>query len=96
VARLQPQVPRLLAAADAVATIDALGALARHARQARWVAPEFGDEPGMEIRGARHPVVEQQVEQFVANDCVLGPGRRLLVITGPNMAASRPTCARSG
>jgi DNA mismatch repair protein MutS len=85
VARLQPQVPRLLAAADAVATIDALGALARHARQARWVAPEFGDEPGMEIRGARHPVVEQQVEQFVANDCVLGPGRRLLVITGPNM-----------
>jgi DNA mismatch repair protein MutS len=30
-------------------------------------------------------VVEEQIEQFVANDCTLGPGRRLLVITGPNM-----------
>jgi DNA mismatch repair protein MutS len=78
-------VARLLATADAVATIDALGALARHARRARWTAPRFGDEPGIEIRGARHPVVEAQIEQFVANDCVLGPGRRLLVITGPNM-----------
>ena len=85
VARLQPQVARLLATADAVATIDALGALARHARRARWTAPEFGAAPGIEIRGARHPVVEEQIEQFVANDCTLGPGRRLLVITGPNM-----------
>ncbi len=85
VARLQPHVAALLATADAVATIDALAALARHARQARWIAPEFSEAPGTEIRGARHPVVEEQVEQFVANDCALGPGRRLLVITGPNM-----------
>ena len=85
IARLQPRVARLLATADAVATIDALAALARHARRARWTAPEFSDAPGIEIRGARHPVVEEQIEQFVANDCTLGPGRRLLVITGPNM-----------
>ena len=83
--RLQPRVAELLATADAVATIDALAALARHAQQARWAAPEFSNAPGMQIRGARHPVVEDQVEQFVANDCTLGPGRRLLVITGPNM-----------
>ncbi len=85
IARLQPRVAELLATADAVATVDALAALARHAQRARWVAPEFGDAPGVEIRGARHPVVEDQIEQFVANDCTLGPGRRLLVITGPNM-----------
>ena len=85
VGRLQPRVPGLLATADAVATIDALAALARHAQRARWVAPEFSDAPGMQIRGARHPVVEDQIEQFVANDCTLGAGRRLLVITGPNM-----------
>jgi DNA mismatch repair protein MutS len=84
-ARLQPAVRELLATADAVASVDALAALARHAQRARWVAPEFVDSPGLEIRGARHPVVEDQIEQFVANDCVLGPGRRLLVITGPNM-----------
>jgi len=85
VTTLQPQMNALLSTADAVASIDALAALARHARRARWIAPEFGDAPGMEIRGARHPVVEDQIEQYVANDCTLGPGRRLLVITGPNM-----------
>jgi len=85
IARLQPRVAELLATADAVASIDALAALARHAQRARWVAPEFSAAPGLEVRGARHPVVEDQIEQFVANDCVLGPGRRLLVITGPNM-----------
>jgi DNA mismatch repair protein MutS len=84
-ARLRPSAPALLATADAVATIDALAALARHARRARWVAPQFGSEPGLEIRGARHPVVEAQLERFIANDCVLRPGRRLLVVTGPNM-----------
>jgi len=83
--RLQPKVTALLATADAVATVDALAALARHAERARWVAPQFSDAPGLQIRGARHPVVEAQIEQFVANDCTLGPGRRLLVITGPNM-----------
>ena len=84
-ARLQPQVPALLACADVVAGVDALAALARHAQRARWVAPEFSDAPGLEIRGARHPVVEAQIETYIANDCTLGPGRRLLVITGPNM-----------
>ncbi len=73
VARLQPHVAALLGTADAVASIDALAALARHARHARWVAPEFSAAPGIELRGARHPVVEDQIEQFVANDCRLGP-----------------------
>jgi DNA mismatch repair protein MutS len=82
---LKPQVAALLATADAVACVDALAALARHAQRARWVAPQFSAAPGLEIRGARHAVVEQQIETFVANDCVLEPGRRLLVITGPNM-----------
>jgi len=84
-ARLRSQVPALLASAEAVASVDALAALARHAQRARWVAPEFGDAPGLEIRAARHPVVEAQLETFVANDCTLSPGRRLLLITGPNM-----------
>jgi DNA mismatch repair protein MutS len=84
-ARLQAHVAALLASADAVASVDALAALARHAQRARWVAPEFSDAPGIELRAARHPVVEAQLEDYVANDCTLRPGRRLLVITGPNM-----------
>ena len=33
----------------------------------------------------RHPVVEAQIESFIANDCRLSPARRMLLITGPNM-----------
>jgi DNA mismatch repair protein MutS len=78
-------VPALQAAADAIASLDVLGALAHHARLARWVEPELTDRAGLEIRGGRHAVVERELEAYVPNDCVLHPGRRLLVITGPNM-----------
>jgi DNA mismatch repair protein MutS len=82
---LAAHVPALQAAADAIAALDVLGALARHARLARWVAPELTERPGLEISGGRHAVVERELETYVPNDCVLHPGRRLLVITGPNM-----------
>ena len=75
----------LMQAAAAVAAIDALGAFARHAIGARWCRPVLDDRPGIEIEGARHPVVEHMLEHYVPNDCRLVPGRRLLVITGPNM-----------
>ncbi len=71
--------------ADALASIDALLALANHAQRARWVRPQFVDAPQIDIRGARHAVVERECETYVPNDCALRPGRRLLVITGPNM-----------
>ena len=71
--------------AAALAELDLLGALAERAQALGWVAPEFSDEAGIEIEQGRHPVVEAQVEQFVANDCCLSPDRKLLLITGPNM-----------
>jgi DNA mismatch repair protein MutS len=78
-------VPALQAAADAIAALDVLVALARHARLARWVEPELTERAGLEIRAGRHAVVERELEVYVPNDCVLHTGRRLLVITGPNM-----------
>ena len=78
-------VPAVQRAADALAALDVVAALAHHARLARWVAPELVDRVGIEIRGARHAVVEHEPDTYVPNDCVLHPGRRLLVITGPNM-----------
>jgi DNA mismatch repair protein MutS len=42
-------------------------------------------EPGLALAGARHPVVERQIDDYVPNDCRLDPARRLLVVTGPNM-----------
>ncbi len=71
--------------ASALASIDALAALAEHARSNNWVAPELVDSADIMIEAGRHPVVEHSIEQFTPNDCELGPQRRMLLITGPNM-----------
>ncbi|HEX7684577.1 MAG TPA: DNA mismatch repair protein MutS [Trinickia sp.] len=71
--------------AAALAELDLLAAFADRAQALGWVAPEFSEEPGIDIEQGRHPVVEAQVEQFVANDCRLSTNRKLLLITGPNM-----------
>jgi DNA mismatch repair protein MutS len=48
--------------------------------------PELTDEAGIHIAGGRHPVVEGCLDSpFVPNDAHLDEGRRMLVITGPNM-----------
>ena len=71
--------------AQAVALADVLVALARHAAQHQWCKPVLSEQPGIHISQGRHPVVENVIERFIANDCQLTPERRLLLITGPNM-----------
>ncbi|WP_250525989.1 DNA mismatch repair protein MutS [Caballeronia sp. GAWG2-1] len=71
--------------AAALAELDLLGAFAERAHALDWVAPEFAAGAGIDIEQGRHPVVEAQVEQFIANDCCLSQERKLLLITGPNM-----------
>ncbi|MBO5658277.1 MAG: DNA mismatch repair protein MutS [Duodenibacillus sp.] len=83
--RLAQWIEPLMQSARAVAAVDVLVGFSLHAHEARWVAPELTESPGIEIYQARHPVVEHMLEQYVPNDCRLVPGRRLLVITGPNM-----------
>ena len=72
--------------AAALAEIDALACLAERAASLRWSPARLVDEPVIAIRGGRHPVVESLRDQpFEPNDLRLDPGRRMLVITGPNM-----------
>jgi len=80
-----PHVPAVLRAAEALASLDALAALAEHAAHANWVRPQLVSEAGLQVEGARHPVVERSLEVYVPNDCRLDPGRRMLIVTGPNM-----------
>ncbi|MBI1395251.1 MAG: DNA mismatch repair protein MutS [Betaproteobacteria bacterium] len=82
---LVPEVPCLQACAAALAETDTLATFAERARTLDLVAPELADDEGIAIEAGRHPVVETQVDQFVANDTRLESGRRLLLITGPNM-----------
>ncbi|MFD1711194.1 DNA mismatch repair protein MutS [Ottowia sp. GY511] len=88
--QLQPHVPALTRFARALATLDALAALAERSLTLNWQAPDFVREPCIDIRGGRHPVVEARLQEttgapFIANDTALGPKARLQIITGPNM-----------
>ena len=87
---LQAYVPPLTRLARALASLDALCALAERSLTLAWCAPQFVEHPCIEISQGRHPVVqarlaEQSNGNFIANDTQLGPKQRLQVITGPNM-----------
>jgi len=82
---LAPHLPALQRAGSAIAELDALAAFAERAAALDWSAPEFVDEPTIEIDAGRHAVVESQVDHFIANDTRLSPARQMLLITGPNM-----------
>ena len=72
--------------ATALAELDVLACLAERARSLDLVAPELTETPGIAIEGGRHPVVEAASDgPFVPNDVRLEAGRRMLVVTGPNM-----------
>lgn len=72
--------------ANVIAELDILANLAERAHTLNFVCPTLCNEPGIQIRGGRHPVLEQVIsEKFIANDIELNPARRMLIITGPNM-----------
>ncbi len=82
---LEPWVTHWQVLGRAIAELDVLANFAERALSLRWTRPRFSLAPGLEIRAGRHPVVEAGVERYVPNDCLLGPSRRMMLITGPNM-----------
>ena len=79
----------LAACAHTLARLDVLQSCARLAEGGRWCRPLVTDGEDFSIAAGRHPVVEAALAghgQFVPNDIDLGPARRLLLLTGPNMA----------
>ena len=79
----------IAATADALARLDVAAGLAERAAEGGWARPTLVEEACFAVEGGRHPVVEAAVaksgERFVANDCTLGDGNRLWLVTGPNM-----------
>ncbi len=84
---LSDYISQLQRIAQSIAEMDVLAAFAQHAHLQAYVSPIFCDETVIEIEAGRHPVVESQVDNFVANDVRLGDEvkRQMLIITGPNM-----------
>jgi DNA mismatch repair protein MutS len=88
-AELMHSLTGLQHAARGVALLDVLTTLAERASTLEWQRPTFTDEPVLDIKSGRHPVVEANLarhsQRFTANDCCLSDRRRMLLITGPNM-----------
>jgi DNA mismatch repair protein MutS len=87
---LQPHLATLGALASALASIDALAALAERAQTLGWTRPQFVVHPCIDIDAGRHPVVEARLAQtgsapFIANHCRLDAKTRMVILTGPNM-----------
>jgi DNA mismatch repair protein MutS len=96
--RTSDQGERLCMVGERLAALDVLAGLAEVAQRHDHRRPEIVDEPVLEIRQGRHPVVERMIERgrFVPNDVVLQAGHagdpgseaeaaRVWLITGPNM-----------
>jgi DNA mismatch repair protein MutS len=80
-------------AARALAEIDLAAAWADLAVGENWCEPRIDDSRALNLRSARHPVVERALRRgggpaFVANDCALSEGETpaIWLLTGPNMA----------
>jgi DNA mismatch repair protein MutS len=87
--KVAAQTARLLQTAEVLATIDALASLAELAASRQYCRPELSDEPILEIRDGRHPVLDQTLPSgtFVPNDVTFEPADGFLwLITGPNMS----------
>jgi len=79
----------LAKAADALATLDAAQSAARLAESGTWTRPVVTQDEAFMIKSGRHPVVESALSgqaAFVPNHCDLSSDRRVLLLTGPNMA----------
>ena len=83
---LNQDLQQLQDCASAISEIDLLATLAERAHSLNFCQPTLTDKPGITIHEGRHPVVEQvSSEPFVANGLQMDSGRKMLIITGPNM-----------
>jgi len=86
--RLAKARDRFLFMADIVAALDYWQGLAESARVNEWNRPALHDGMEIEIEAGRHPVVEEAMgaSNYIPGDLRMDKDRRILLITGPNMA----------
>jgi DNA mismatch repair protein MutS len=86
--RIAEEVGRLQLLAGVVARIDVVAGFADVAIDLRYCRPVVDNSLDVDITAGRHPVVESMPldDRFVPNDIKMGDRRRLVVLTGPNMA----------
>jgi DNA mismatch repair protein MutS len=70
--------------------LDVLASFAVAAEKNNYTKPILNDSYILDIKGGRHPVIEQQLSHdnpYISNDVYLDDkGQQILIITGPNMS----------
>lgn len=76
--------------ASLIARLDCQLSFALVARKNQYCRPQLNDGYAIDIKGGRHPVIEQQMkagDAYIANDVFLDADRQqITMITGPNMS----------
>ncbi len=89
-ADIEPYISTIQTNAHIVAQLDCLLCFAYNAQKYNYHRPEITDEPVLDIKQARHPVIEQRLppgESYIANDLLLDKtAQQIIILTGPNMS----------
>lgn len=85
--QIKVYLPKLHALSHALATIDALYALAEISSENGYTRPQFHTGHSIHMKEARHPILDRMMKttRYVSNDLEMGEDNDILMITGPNM-----------
>ncbi len=91
-------VPRIQRTSGRIAALDVLTAFAEVAERQAYVRPGVGAGFALDIVAGRHPVVETMLPPngFIPNDLRLDEQRRIVILTGPNMAGKSTVLRQAG
>jgi DNA mismatch repair protein MutS len=95
---IRQRLARVQGVARALATLDVLAGFADLAARDGYVRPVLVDEPIVDLRASRHPVVERRLPpgRFIPNDVLLDARQRVILLTGPNMAGKSTVLRQIG
>ncbi|MCC8035934.1 MAG: Smr/MutS family protein [Rikenellaceae bacterium] len=95
---IRPELDGISASGLFLVSMDLIRAKARFASANGCVAPLISDDGVLELRSARHPLLEQNLKKegrrIVPLDMVLTRRKRILIISGPN-AGGKSVCLKT-
>jgi DNA mismatch repair protein MutS len=87
---IEPFISAIQNNAHITAQLDCLLCFANNAHRYNYHRPTLVNEPVLDIKEGRHPVIEQQLppgESYIANDIQLDKTtQQVIILTGPNMS----------
>ena len=85
---IKEHIDSLYKLANRIANLDIVSNFAHIATKNSYVKPEMDEEDILEIKGGRHPIVENLIPSgtYVKNDIILDDKNNLIILTGPNMS----------